>query len=274
MKVNTKIPEYIYDIISSDSEYFDIKIGSISNRLIKYYMNKEFKNKDFNYKGDKSIQFNLDKHNEAIFIDCLKKNEIKSNSDYLRLIYFEYINNLKTIREKILFSDIFNKLESYILNSEKVIIDYKNKLRKVDPYFIISYEKEGRSYLFCYCDESKDYRSYKISDIKDIYNFNEKYEIKDKEYVGEIKKNFDPFLSFKNEVKVRLTEKGKEIYKVANINKPELLRIEEGIHVFQCNIPLALIYFAQFYNEVKILEPKELRDKIKEKTMEMLELYK
>ena len=50
-------------------------------------MNKEFKNKDFNYKGDKSIQFNLDKHNEAIFIDCLKKNEIKSNSDYLRLIY-------------------------------------------------------------------------------------------------------------------------------------------------------------------------------------------
>ena len=77
MKVNTKIPEYIYDIISSDSEYFDIKIGSISNRLIKYYMNKEFKNKDFNYKGDKSIQFNLDKHNEAIFIDCLKKNEIQ-----------------------------------------------------------------------------------------------------------------------------------------------------------------------------------------------------
>lgn len=145
MKVNTKIPEYIYDIISSDSEYFDIKIGSISNRVIKYYMNKEFKNKDFNYKGDKSIQFNLDKHNEAIFIDCLKKNEIKSNSDYLRLIYFEYINNLKTIREKILFSDIFNKLESYILNLEKVIIDYKNKLRKVDPYFIISYEKEGRS---------------------------------------------------------------------------------------------------------------------------------
>ena len=37
---------------------------------------------------------------------------------------------------------------------------------------------------------------------------------------------------------------------------------------------LALIYFAQFYNEVEILEPKELRDKIKEKTMEMLELYK
>ena len=60
---------------------------------------------------------------------------------------------------------------------------------------------------------------------------------------------------------------------MANLNKPELLRIEEGIYVFQCNIPLSLIYFAQFYNEVEILEPKELRDKIKEKIMEMLKLY-
>lgn len=46
----------------SDCEYFKIKLGSLSNKIIKYYMNKEFYNIKSEYKNTENIQFNLDKY--------------------------------------------------------------------------------------------------------------------------------------------------------------------------------------------------------------------
>lgn len=274
MKVNTRVPNFVYNILMSDCEYFKIKLGSLSNKIIKYYMNKEFYNIKSEYKNTENIQFNLDKYNEIIFFDEMIRHKIEVNSEYLRCLYFQYINNLKTNREKILFNSNFKILQKSIENKEKIKINYHNKLRKVDPYFIKEYEKEGRSYLFCYCYDNNDYRNYKISDIRNIYPTNEKYEIIDKKYVNDIKNNFDPFLSYNNIVKVKLTERGKNLYEIIQVNRPKLLKEEDGFHYFECDKMLALIYFAQFYNEIEIIEPIELRERIKGKVEKMMEIYK
>ena len=86
-------------------------------------------------------------------------------------------------------------------------------------------------------------------------------------------KNFDPFLSYKNTVKVEFTEKGVELYEKVLTNRPRLLNKKDGIYTFECDNKLALVYFAQFFSNVKILEPIELQKKLKNELKRTIEIY-
>ena len=86
-------------------------------------------------------------------------------------------------------------------------------------------------------------------------------------------KNFDPFLSYKNTVKVEFTEKGVELYEKVLTNRPRLLNKKDGIYTFECDNKLALVYFAQFFSNVKILEPIELRKRLKSELEKTIKIY-
>lgn len=104
-------------------------------------------------------------------------------------------------------------------------------------------------------------RNYRISEIEEVWFTNENIEIKDKKYIDDVYKNFDPFLSYKNTVKVEFTEKGVELYEKILTNRPKLLDKKDGIYTFECDNKLAMVYFAQFFSNVKILEPNELKER-------------
>ena len=144
----------------------------------------------------------------------------------------------------------------------------------INPYFIKVSDSESRSYLFCYCEKNKDYRNYRVSEIEEIWFTNEKIEIKDKKYIDEVYKNFDPFLSYKNRVKVKFTEKGLELYEKVLINRPKLLAKDNNIYTFECDSKLAMIYFAQFFSLIEILEPQALREKLQNELENTLKIYK
>ena len=134
-------------------------------------------------------------------------------------------------------------------------------------------DDENRSYLFCYCEKNNDYRNYRISEIEEVWFTNENIEIKDKKYIDDVYKNFDPFLSYKNTAKVEFTEKGVELYEKVLTNRPRLLNKKDGIYTFECDNKLALVYFAQFFSNVKILEPIELQEKLKNELKRTIEIY-
>ena len=115
---------------------------------------------------------------------------------------------------------------------------------------------------------------YRISEIDEIWFTNEKIEIKDKKYIDEVYKNFDPFLSYRNRVKVRFTEKGLELYEKVLTNRPRLLNKDNNIYTFECDNKLAMVYFAQFFSLIEILEPQELREKLQNELENTLKIYK
>ncbi|ASC02062.1 WYL domain-containing protein [Fusobacterium nucleatum] len=220
------------------------------------------------------IQFNLNKSNEEIFMDTLIRNKIETEAEYWRNIFFTYINNLRYKREEILFEKNFKNIEKALKDGNKIKIKYHNYIRLINPYFIKVSDSESRSYLFCYCEKNKDYRNYRVSEIEEIWFTNEKIEIKDKKYIDEVYKNFDPFLSYKNRVKVRFTEKGLELYEKVLINRPKFLVKDNNIYTFECDNKLAMIYFAQFFSLIEILEPQELREKLQNELENTLKIYK
>ncbi len=95
----------------------------------------------------------------------------------------------------------------------------------------------------------------------------------DSGYIEEIQANFDPFLSFRKEIKVRLTPKGKEHYDLILTNKPKMKEYDGDIYTFYCSDENAKIYFPHFYDEAEILEPLELRIWFKGKIENMRKKY-
>ena len=272
-KVRVTVSDFMNEIITGDSEYFKLPVGRIGNIIFKYYMDKDLNKVELGNFSGEVIQFNLNKKNEEIFMDTLIRNKVEIEVEYWRNIFFTYINNLRYKREEILFENKFKDIREAIKTEKKIKIKYHKYIRLVNPYFIKVSDSENRSYLFCYCEKNNDYRNYRISEIEEIWLTNEKNEIRDKKYIDDVRKNFDPFLSYKNRVKVKFTEKGIELYKKVLANRPRLIEEKDGIYTFECDNKLAMIYFAQFYSKVKILEPEELKTILKKELKKTIEIY-
>ena len=272
-KVRVTVSDFMNQIITGDSEYFKLPVGRIGNIIFKYYMDKDLNKVELGNFSGEVIQFNLNKKNEEIFMDTLIRNKVEIEAEYWRNIFFTYINNLRYKREEILFENKFKDIREAIKTEKKIKIKYHKYIRLVNPYFIKVSDSENRSYLFCYCEKNNDYRNYRISEIEEIWLTNEKNEIRDKKYIDDVRKNFDPFLSYKNRVKVKFTEKGIELYEKVLANRPKLIEEKDEIYTFECDNKLAMIYFAQFYSEVKILEPEELKTILKKELKKTIEIY-
>ena len=273
-KVRFTISDFMNEIIKSDSEYFKLQIGKIGNIIFNYYIDKNLNKVELEDSSGEIIQFNLNKSNEEIFIDTLIRNKIETEAEYWRNIFFTYINNLRYKREEILFEKKFKNIEKALKDGNKIKIKYHNCIRLINPYFIKVSDSESRSYLLCYCEKNNDYRNYKISEIEEIWFTNKKIEVKDKKYIDEVYKNFDPFLSYKNRVKVKFTEKGLELYEKVLTNRPRLLNKDNNIYTFECDNKLAMVYFAQFFSLIEILEPQELREKLQKELENTLKICK
>ena len=274
-KVRVTVSDFMFEILKGDAEYFKIPLGKIGNTLFKYFIDKNLSKIELEESSGKKVQFNLSKENEDIFFDVLREKKASTEAELMRDIFFTYINNLRFKREEIIFYNTFKQIREAIKNNKKIGIKYHSTARIINPYFIEVSSKENRAYLFCYCEKNEDFRNYRISDIENIWNLQKEIYIKDKEYIIEaIKKNFDPFLSYGNFIKVRMTEEGKALYERVNQNRPKLVKEEGDIYTFECSDKLAKVYFAQFYDDIEIIEPESLRESFKENFKRTYEMYK
>ena len=121
-------------------------------------------------------------------------------------------------------------------------------------------------------DDLKNLITYGEKNIELLFKFY--IEIKDKKYIDEVYRKFDPFLSYNNRVKVKFTEKGLELYEKVLTNRPKVLTKDENIYTFECDNKLAIVYFAQFFSLIEILEPQNLREKLKNELESTLKIYK
>ena len=56
-------------------------------------------------------------------MDELKRREFKTISDFIRSLFINYVNNLRTTREKIIFQNIFSPIENTINFGKQISIN-------------------------------------------------------------------------------------------------------------------------------------------------------
>ncbi len=273
-KIRLTIPTFITKVIKSDAEEFGFTLNGFYNEIFSIYSKKkrelEIVQKS---KNNDVIQFNLNKDNCELYLSILRMYETQIEAEFWKRVLYNYIDMPKYKRELIVFQDIVNQIEYSIKKNIKIEAKYKGEVVILEPYFIKYAGGESRNYLHAYSEKDKDYKNYRLTSIRILRILEEKQKYNNKKYIDEIKNNFDPFLSYGCETKVKLTETGIEHYNKVMINRPEIKKIEGDIYTFHCSTENAKIYFPHFLDNAEILEPVELREWFREKIENMKEKY-
>lgn len=272
-KVRFTVPYFIKEKIKEDEVHFNLLTGEIGNRIFAYYSNKEVENLNLNSSKGEIIQFNLNKSNDELYYIVLKEHEVQNEAGFFRNVFFKYLDNARYIREQILFSETFEKLQIALKEKKKVNIKYSGKIRTINPYFLKVASGEDRTYIFSYCEKNEDYRNYRVANIENISLSKHDIEVKDLEYINSIDKNFDPFLSFGRNIKIKINKEGQSLFERVILNRPKVLEKDGDIWFLECTNRLAKIYFLQFLSNVEILEPIDLRDWFKKELKKFLKIY-
>ena len=265
-KIKVTLPQNIYEIVKNDIEDF--------NMTSNYFMNFIFFNLNDKYKDLKgnphlveeeqkkeSIQFNLNKQNSLIYYDVLRENNAQNESEFMRSLLIRYATNPKNKREIFIFKEFFERLNLAIKDKKNVYITFNDDRKvKITPYYIGSSDLEIANYIFCYDVLEGKYKNYKLNYLKQVYTISENGNWKDKEYIENVIKNFDPFLSKGNNIKIWLSKNGEKLLKSIKVNRPKLISSENSIYEFEASEEQVKRYFSYFFDDAIILEPKELKD--------------
>ncbi len=260
-KIRVTLPDYIIQTINHDIVDFGFNLNNFYNRLFSIYAEKK---KEIHFlpqsKNNSIMQFNLNKENEDIYMSTLRIYNIQVEAEFFRKILYDYIDMPKFKRELTVFQKTVKELEKAMSKKRKIEIKFKGEIRIIEPYFIEQSGGESRNYIHAYCEKNGEYRNFRLSKVKVIRVLDIKQDKYNEDYLEKIKINFDPFLSFGKEIKVKLSPEGKKHYDLIITNRPKIKEYEGDIYTFYCSDENAKIYFPHFYDEAEILEPKELRE--------------
>ena len=265
-KIKVTLPQNIYEIIKNDISDF--------NMTINYFMNYIFLNLNDKYKNFKcnpaiaeqsneksSIQFNLNKESSLIYYDVLRDNNAQNESEFMRSLLIRYATNPKNKRELFIFKESVERINLAIKDKKNVYITFNDDRKvKVSPYYIGSSDLEIANYIFCYDFSEEKYKNYKLSYLKQVYTTSEGAKWEDNDYIEDVIKNFDPFLSKGQVIKVRLSENGKKLLKTIKINRPKLISEDGDLFEFEASDEQIKRYFSYFFDEATVIEPIELKE--------------
>lgn len=274
-KIRVTLPNYIYQIIISDTEDFSINKNKLCNYVfneLKFQSNLE----DCIPSSEKStLQFNLNKKNLETYYEVLEENQIQVEAQFFRKIFYNYTNQSKKNREAFIFKESLSKIE-YAIKEEKTLklIFKDGDSIKVSPYFVGSSKLELANYLFSYNHSAKEYKNYRISNISSILITRETFFPGEKEFVQKAISDFDPFLSKGQVVIAKLSKKGTILFESLKTNRPKLIKKVDDLYYFECSEEKAKRYFTYFLSDIKIIEPVELSTWFKDEFFKAYNLYK
>lgn len=277
-KVRVTVHEDIYRIMRNDMEDFGINNNKLCNYILdKFKFKREIDTEVLLAQGrplTKMVQFDLNVGNKDIYYDILKENKIEIEAEFFRDLFKAYTSYYKYERELFIFEETVKIIVEAIKNKNRMKIRFDGKLYTTEPFFIKRDEQGDENFLFSYVEELKEYRNFKLKDLQIIGVLNEKIPGKDRKYVENVRKNFDPFLADGNKIKVKLSDNGERLLKSLTNYRPKLIKRDKDVFIFEASNENAKLYFGQFFKEAVILEPKELREEMKRELEDLLKEYK
>ncbi|WP_418965226.1 WYL domain-containing protein, partial [Cetobacterium sp.] len=198
-KVRVTVSEDIWRLLKKDSEEFGINNNKLCNFILdKFKYTKKFDiDKFIEPQGrplKKVIQFDLNVANKSIYYDILRANDVDVEAEFFRELFEVYSSQFKYQREIFIFQDTYKVVLDAIKNKVKIRVLYMEESFTISPYFIKREDQGDENFIFAYDDEHKIYRSIKLKDVTILGILNEKIQVRDKKYIENMRKNFDPFL--------------------------------------------------------------------------------
>ena len=237
-------------------------------------------NDKYNY--DNSIQFIINKENEAIF-NSIEKYYLKNRSlsEYFREILISYASNRQDHRELLLFPELINKLEHAINNKKRVILIFENNSSiLLDPFSIEQTKEELYNYLLgiqITKSGNREIISSKLYKVKEVIITEENIEItnNEKELLAKTIEHGAQFpISEYIVTKLELTKRGEKLYDASYLNRPKYFKKENNVYYFDCSTSQIDFYFFKFGEDVKILSPENLKNRFSKKYYLALTRYK
>ena len=277
-KVRVTVSEDIWRLLKKDSEEFGINNNKLCNFILdKFKYTKKFDiDKLIEPQGrplKKVVQFDLNVANKSIYYDILKANNVDIEAEFFRELFELYSSQFKYQREIFIFQDTYKVVLEAIKNKVKIRVLYMEESLIISPYFIKREDQGDENFIFSYDDENKIYRSIKLKDVIILGVLNEKIQAKDKKYIENMRKNFDPFLGERLLIKAIFTPVGESMLKSFTNYKPKFIKKDENIYQFEMTLENAKFYFASFLKEVNIIEPEKLREELKKSFLEAYKIY-
>lgn len=189
-------------------------------------------------------------------------------TDWIEVDYSEWYKNTPK-------SDIFNLIKRAIFNRCVISFSYFARERNysnrtVEPIKLIFKNKDW--YLYGFCLLRNDFRFFKLTRIKDL-------EISSDTFVREVKNipEIETIIKNENIIPVKLKFSSKIAFRVYDEFTDNVLKDNQGNLYVNIDLPdneTLFSYILSFGENVEILEPNHLRNKMKEKLVFMLEKYK
>ena len=270
--LNTLIVNY-YEKFCANEENFKEKILKVindnvsknQNELLEQIINTIRKNENTeSEKKTETINLKPTKNSEKhiLFIEnhLVGNNSIAS---FYRKLFNSYAHIPQNYRELIIFKDAYETLTESIEKERTICITLNNNevIKSSSVYAIVSSKEELFNYVLI--DKNNTPMTIRLSKIKYISLLNEKREISNKcktIFERQIKYGVQyPFYSnYEEPIIVKLTEKGKELFKRMYLYRPIPDKIEGNLYYFNCSHNQVSHYFKRFGKEGIIISPIEL----------------
>lgn len=186
----------------------------------------------------------------------------QSTASFFRRMFVSYSKKTKNEREKLVHLEVFKKLQAAIEQDVTVTIKLLSGdiLTNASVYGIFPAKEELFNYALIYAGHNQTIRLAKISAVTllankaDIPALNKEYFKKQAECAPQ----YPIYNTDFDEIKVALTQRGKELFEKIYLYRPTPVRIEGDIYVFNCSAHQLMYYFERFGDSALILSPKRL----------------
>lgn len=272
--------------IELDSLFTGAKLDTISKKIaiqqILSVEKQEIQSKIIEYsntKGESKLYHINDDNVEYLLEDCDEERYYVRPGLYIRSIIEEYCSLPFIKRERIYRKDIFETIEKACKEKRilKIKANYygKDQLFYVYPYRIVPDPFHTQAYLVCYSkkteDEEKDkiVASFSMARINSPTILTKTFHL-NKQEISNIESqitNYSPayLIGKPEQVRVRLTKKGKQSYQSRLYSRPEKIESlsTDDVYVFDCTQQQIFNYFFPFGADAEIISPEYLRNRFK-----------
>lgn len=282
--------------IELDRLFSEAKLDEISKRICIDQMlsteKKQIDDKISTYrtaKGESKLYHINDSNVKYLEEDCDENLYYSRPGLYMRSIIEEYCALPFIKREKIYRKDIYEIVEKACKENRiiKVKANYygKDQLFCVYPYKIVPDPLHTQSYLVCYSrkaeedDSAKIVASFSMARITTPTLLSKKFSLNKQEitYIESQLSKYSPayLIGEPEQIKVRLSEKGKRSYKSRLYPRPDKIEAlsSDNVYVFNCTHQQIYDYFFSFGADAEILSPEPLRKRFLSRHSKALEVY-
>lgn len=240
-------------------------------------------------KGDSKLYHINDSNVEYLLEDCDEEQYYSRPGLYIRSIIEEYCALPFIERERIYRKDIYDTIERACKERRilKIKANYygKDQLFYVYPYKIVPDSFHSQSYLVCFSrkieenDCDKIVASFSMARLNTPTMLQKTFHLNKQEIENiemQLSNHSPAYLVGKTEqIKVRLTQKGKQSYQTRLYSRPEKIESlsTDSIYVFNCTHQQIFNYFFPFGTDAEIISPDTLRNRFKKSLSMALENY-